>query len=58
MLFLVHSEEVTAMAIFNQFAVGNLNIFKNLKSIIHDGKYFETRRKRNRDKQSTRMLNS
>ena len=56
MLFLIDSQEVSTMAVFNESAVGNLNIFENFEMIVDDGEHFEAWREGDRHKQTTGVL--
>ena len=41
-LFLVDCEEVAPVAVFDDFAVGNLNVFQDLDLVVDNGEDFET----------------
>lgn len=41
-LFLVDGKKMTTVTIFNNLAVWNLNVFKDLDLVIDDGKDFES----------------
>ena len=41
-LFLVDCEEVAPVAVFDDFAVGNLDVFQDLDLVVDNGEDFET----------------
>lgn len=45
MLLLVDSEEVAAMGVFDDLAVGDLDVFKNLDLVVDDCENLEARGK-------------
>lgn len=57
MLFFIDCQEMSAVTVFNQLAVWNLNIFEHFQLVIDYSKYLKARRKGHSDKQTTRMLN-
>jgi hypothetical protein len=42
MLFLVDSQKVTPVAIFDDFAVRDLDVLKHFNLVIDNSEYFET----------------
>ena len=55
MLLFIDCQEMTTVAVFDDFAVGDLDILQNLNLVVDDGEYFETRGKANSEKKSTRV---
>ncbi len=42
MLLLVYGEEVAAVTVFDDFAVGDLDVLEHFDFVVDDGKHFET----------------
>lgn len=41
-LLLVYGEEVATVTVFDDFAVGDLDVLEHLDLVVDDGKHFET----------------